>query len=218
MICGQVHRLLRRACTFDRHRGLGKNRPPRLHARHQFPCVGCQIIAVVRRNPIAAQRFNQPLNAAPIQFETRTDDQPFIFHHTAPIEDHNVLFRLKSRDRRFQPMHALRDQRPHGADGFVRIENATTNHRPSGLVVMRIRRIYDCDFQTRFAGFQAGRDGDTGRAPPDNHNIIRSVRLINWRLAAICDPANDALHVIPCLLCRTQDIGQWQLVGLCQRP
>ena len=176
-VARQIHRLLRRACAFDRHRRLGEQRATLFHLLHQLPGVGRKIVAVVRRHAIASQGLFQTFDFVPIQLEARTHNQPVVFHHATAIEDDGVVLRLERGDGGLDPLHAARDQGRHRLGSILRLENAAADHGPARLVIVNIRRIDDRDGRDRLgARLQAGRDSDARRTAADDHDVILSRR------------------------------------------
>lgn len=68
----QVHDLLRRTAALDRCRGLREERAVAgLELLHRLPGVGCQLVGVVARNPIFAQRFFEAGDFVPVELNAR---------------------------------------------------------------------------------------------------------------------------------------------------
>jgi hypothetical protein len=69
VIAGEIHRLLRCACAFDRQGWLGEERRAAPELLHKLPGVGGKVEAVVGGNPILAQGLFEAGDSAPIQLE-----------------------------------------------------------------------------------------------------------------------------------------------------
>ena len=160
-----------------------------------MPGVGRQVVAVVGRHAVAAQRFGQPGYALPVQLQARADDQLFVLHDPTTVQDHRIAFGLESGQRRLDPAHAVRQHRGHGARGGARGKDTGADQRPAGLVVVDIGRVDDGDVQARAARQQAGRHRDAGGAAADDHHLVRGVGHFDGRLAAVDDAAHHALQV-----------------------
>ena len=62
-VAGQIHRLLRCACAFDRHRRLGEQRPAFLQVLDKLPGIRCQVIAIIRGHAVAAELLGETVGA-----------------------------------------------------------------------------------------------------------------------------------------------------------
>ena len=209
---------MRRTGTFDRHRRLGEQRATALHFLNQLPCVRRQIVAVVRRHTVAAQRFFQTFHRFPIQLKPRRHDQTVVFHHAAAIEDNGVIGRFERGHGGLDPLDPARDERTHGLRGFAGFEDATAHHGPARLVIVDIRRIDDRDRDIRFAGVQAGCDRNTARATTYNNHIILGVACFGGCFATVGDASGHAVHVVARRFGCSQDFRHGTVLGFVEGP
>ena len=191
VVGGQIHGFLRRAGAFDRHWRLGKDGAAALEVLYQAPGIGREIIAVVRRDAVLAERFDQAFDLVPVELEPRADDEVVVFDDLAAIQDHRILFRLEGGDAGLDPADAGRDQRCHGPHGILGIENTGTDQRPARLIVVDIGRIDDGDIQARLARQEARGNRDACRAATDDHHRVGDVGPVGRRAPAIGDAAHD---------------------------
>ncbi len=168
----EVHGLLRRTRAFDRHGRLREQRPSPTRRPHQFPGIGRQIVAIVRRHPELAERGFQAVDGFPCQAIAHGNDEHFVGQPGAVIEQDRLAIRVKADATRMDPLRALRHDlagRPHGV---ARLEHAATDHRPARLVIVLLARFDDGDIQTLAALEQRGGGGDSRRSAADNHHTV----------------------------------------------
>jgi hypothetical protein len=155
MVGGEIHRLLRGARALDRHGGLGEHGPSSAEVPDQLPGIGREVEAVVRGDPVPAERFDQPLDAAPVELESGGDDEAVVADGPAVLHHHGLPLGLEGDNAGLDPRHAVRDQGRHGPDGRLRVEHAGAHQRPAGLVVVDVGRIDHGDLQVGLARLQA---------------------------------------------------------------
>ena len=165
-----------------------------------------------------AQCLDQTLNAVPVQLDPWTDDEAFVFHHAAAIEDHSIVVRFERGDSGFDPMHPFGDKRAHGACSRLRVKDAAAHHGPAGLIVMDIGRINYCDLKTGFARLEAGGGGDATCTRTYDDHFIRGVARICWGFAAVDDTAYNTCHIVSRCFGRGEDVSDAAFTGLCQGP
>jgi hypothetical protein len=136
----EIHRLLRRAGAFDRHRRLGEERPAAAHLLHQLPGVGREVVAVVRGHAVAPERLGQALDGAPVELEPgQTTSRPY-FTTRQPSRITASFSGSKA------ATAALIQFTPRGiTEAIVRavnvgLEHAGADQRPAGLVVVHVGR------------------------------------------------------------------------------
>jgi hypothetical protein len=206
------------AGTLDRHGRLAEDGAAAMQLLHQVPGVGRQVVAVVAGDAVAAERFRQPFDAVPVELEAGAHHQLLVLDHPAAIEDDRVALGFEGRHRRLDPVHAARQHAGHRAGGGGRVEDTRTHQRPTGLVVVDVRRVDDGDVQARTACQQAGRHRDPRGAAADDDDLVGGVGHVHRRLATIDDAAHHALQVEACLRRALDDLRQGQLPGLRQGP
>ena len=184
VVAGEIHRLLRRARTFDRHRRLRENRPPLLQSLHQLPGVGRQIGAIIRGDAVCAKGRFQPRDLLPRQPDAGGNDQHIIGQRAAIGERHLIVLGLETGAGLLHPAHALGHDACHGADGGGDIEHPAADHRPAGLVGMGVRRFDNRNVEPGTALQHRSRRGDPARAAADDHNrvlVCAHVPSLPWR-------------------------------------
>src|SRR3546814_1965884 len=71
----EIHRLLRGARAFDRHRRLGEQCTAAAKTAHQTVGIGRKIVSIVGRYAVRAERSGEPWDRVPVELEPRTDDE-----------------------------------------------------------------------------------------------------------------------------------------------
>ena len=183
VVGGQIHRFLRRTGAFDRHGRLGEEGAARFEVLDQLTGVGGEVVAVVRGDAVSAERVDQPLDPVPIELEAGADDQAFVLHDAATIEDDGVVLRFEGRDTRLDPMNAFGNERSHGLGGDLGIEHAAADHGPARLVVVNIGGIDDRDIKAGVPGQQAGGDRNAGGTATDDHDVMLGIGNVGRCLA-----------------------------------
>ena len=176
----QVHRLLRCAGAFDRHRRLGEQGGAVAHVLDQPVGVGGEVETVIGRDAVLAQCLRQAVNRGPIQLDSRTDDQDVIAD-LLPVGCHDgIVLRVKAGGRGLDPLRPGRDQVLFLAVRELRGKGAATDHRPAGLVIMVIGGVDDGERDFPVALQHAGGGGDAGGAATDDDNI-KAAAASRWR-------------------------------------
>ena len=78
VVAGQVHGLLRRAGTLDRHGRLGEQSSATLQVSHAFPSIGRQFKEIVAGNAVLAKAAFQALDGAQVQLQSRRNHQKLV--------------------------------------------------------------------------------------------------------------------------------------------
>ena len=164
---GEVHRLLRRAGAFDRHRRLREDRAPALRLLHQLPGVGREVIAVVRGDAVAAERFGRPSIASQSSLMPgQTIRRPYLTTRQ-PSRITASFCRLEGGDGGLDPLDARAGSGcPSCARCPSRIEDAGADHGPAGLVVVDVGRVDDGDVEIRRAARSEAAATAMPAAPP----------------------------------------------------
>ncbi|PAV65898.1 hypothetical protein WR25_25575 [Diploscapter pachys] len=123
-VAGQVHRLLRRAGALDRHRRLREQRASPLQFLDKLVGVGRQIVAVVGRDPVAAQRFGKPRDLLPRQTQAGGDDQDTIGDRIPVAQGDRLTLGVDGDRRQPDPFDALGHDIGFGLAGLFGGENA----------------------------------------------------------------------------------------------
>ena len=144
----------------------------------------------------------------PIELQARAYDQLLVFNDSASVENDGISLGFESGDRRFDPMHAVGDGRPHCARRLGRVEDATADKCPAWLVVVHICRIDDGDVESRLSRQQTGCRRDTCRAAADDDHGMLRLSHFDRRAPLVGNPANDAFHIEPGFFGRLDDVWQ----------
>src|SRR3546814_12994830 len=84
----EIHRLLRGARAFDRHRRLGEQCTAAAKTAHQTVGIGRMIVSIVGRYAVRAEPSGEPWDRVPAELEPRTAADRAIAEHAPLAERH----------------------------------------------------------------------------------------------------------------------------------
>ena len=167
----EIHRLLRRAGAFDRHRRLGEERAAAAEPAHEPVGIGRQVVAIVGGDAAAAERRCQAGDRLPVELEPRADDERAVADH-APVGERDPVVRgIEGRGGGADPFGARRNQPSLAAPRDLGGENTAADHRPARLVIMILARLDDRERHVRAAP-QDARGGSYPRAAAADHENV----------------------------------------------
>lgn len=218
VIAGQIHGLLRRARALDRHRRLREQRIAAAKCLHELPRVRREIVAVVRRDAVAAERVGKTVDRLPVELEPRTDDEFAVADAPAIVEHDRMRVGFERGDRRTEALHAARQHVGDRARSRAGLENARADHRPARLVVVDVGRIDDRDVERALAREQARGDRDARRTGADDHDFVARVGRVRRVCASACKPRRERREIVAGRGGRRDDVVGAHAACLRQRP
>ncbi|MDG5973601.1 hypothetical protein JAGODDHD_04371 [Sphingomonas paucimobilis] len=171
-VAGEIHRFLRCAGALDRHGWLREQRPPLPQFLDELVGVGCQIVAIVGGDAVAAESLRQPFDLLPRQAQPGRDDQNAIGQCVTVFELDRVTVGVDGNGGQPYPLNALWHYVGFGLARLFGSEDAGPHHRPAGLVIMVGRRIDDRDRHFGVALQNAGSGRDAGGTAPDDDDVV----------------------------------------------
>jgi hypothetical protein len=152
--------------------------PPLAHEfLHELPGIWRQVVAIVGRDAVAAERLRQAFDAIPVQLQAGANHQMLVLDHAVAFQHHRVGFRFESRDSGLDPRHAARQDRSHRARGMRGFEHAAAHQCPARLVIVDVGRVDDGDVEAGLACQQAGCHGNARGAAADDDDGVAGIGL-----------------------------------------
>ena len=176
VIAGQIHGLLRRTGTFDRHRRLGEQGHALAQVLHQFPGVRGKVEQVIGSDAVLAQRLLQSFDSLPVQLQPRRDHQHPIADAFTILQDHFIGFRRKAGGSGANPPHPVGNDGGHRLFRLGAVENPAADQGPARLIIMLVAGFDDDDVKAGLAPQHAGGHRDAARAAADDHHLMALAR------------------------------------------